>query len=221
MLLQTHEPRHDERPSVSRERTGEPIERRRAAAAAASERAARTAARRAGDAAASDAIAAQPGGAAGDAVATRPDAATGDTVASRPPTAPVPVAPARPLRALRAAAVALAALLAGTGVAVLELRSGHREAPAVWAVFAPAVGWSFVGTGLYAWRRRPENRTGALMVCLGFAWFLFALDAADAPALYTVALVAGGMWGGVFLHLGLSFPAGRLEIGRASCRERV
>jgi signal transduction histidine kinase len=78
-------------------------------------------------------------------------------------------------------------------------------------VFAPAVGWSFVGTGLSAWRRRPENRTGALMVRLGLAWFLFALDAADAPALYTLALVAGGTWGGVFLHLGLSFPGGRLE----------
>ena len=48
------------------------------------------------------------------------------------------------------------------------------------------------------------------MVLLGFAWFLFTLDAANSAALYTLALVAGGMWGGVFLHLGLSFPTGRL-----------
>ena len=60
-------------------------------------------------------------------------------------------------------------------------QSAHQEAKAVWAIFGPAVGWSFVGTGLYAWRRRPENRTGALMVLLGFAWFLFTLDAANSP----------------------------------------
>src|ERR671916_1198281 len=110
----------------------------------------------------------------------------------------------------RVAAIIVAAVAAGALVVVLELASDHREAKAVWAVFGPAVGWSFVGTGLYAWRRRPESRTGALMVLLGFAWFLFTLDAADSPLVYTFALVAGGLWGGVFLHLGLSFPTGRL-----------
>src|SRR4051794_32891634 len=108
------------------------------------------------------------------------------------------------------AAIAAAALAAGAGVVALELASDHQNAATVWAIFGPTVGWCFVGTGLYAWRRRPENRTGALMVLLGFAWFLFTLDAADAPAVHTFALVAGGLWGGVFLHLGLSFPGGRL-----------
>ena len=106
----------------------------------------------------------------------------------------------------RAVAIGLAALAAGAGVVVLELTSDHRDARVVWAVFAPAVGWSFVGTGLYAWRRRPESRIGALMVLLGFAWFLFTLNAANSPLLYTIAMVAGGLWGGVFLHLGLSYP---------------
>ena len=83
----------------------------------------------------------------------------------------------------------------------------------MWAIFGPAVGWSFIGTGLYAWRRRPESRTGALMTLLGFAWFLFTLDSANAPLVYTFALVTGGLWGGVFLHIGLSFPSGRLAPG--------
>jgi signal transduction histidine kinase len=110
----------------------------------------------------------------------------------------------------RIVAIAAAALAAGVFVIALELASDHREARVVWAVFAPAVGWSFIGTGLNAWRVQPQNRTGRLMVLLGFAWFLFTLDAADAPWLYTVGLVTGGLWGGVFLHLGLSFPSGRL-----------
>ena len=110
----------------------------------------------------------------------------------------------------RAGAVAALALLAGIAVGALQLASDHREAVAVWVVFAPAVCWSFVGTGLYAWRHRPESRIGALMVALGFAWLLFCLQAADAPALYAFAIVAGGLWGSVFLHIGLSFPTGRL-----------
>jgi len=111
----------------------------------------------------------------------------------------------------RVAVTIAAALVAGAVVAALELSSDHRDAKIVWAVFGPAVGWSFVGTGLYASRRRPESRTGVLMIALGFAWFLFTLDAANSPLVYTFALVAGGLWGALFLHLGLSFPTGRLR----------
>ena len=117
----------------------------------------------------------------------------------------------RPMPAARTWAIVAAALLAGLGVMAVQVLSDHQDAKAVWAVFAPAVGWSFVGTGLYAWRRRPDSRTGALMVLLGFAWFVYTLDAANPPAVYTLALVLGGLWGGVFLHLGLSFPTGRLQ----------
>jgi len=113
----------------------------------------------------------------------------------------------------RMRAVVLAALAAGGGVVAVVLASDHQDAKAVWAVFGPAVGWSFIGTGLYAWRRRPESRTGALMILLGFAWFLFTLSSANSPLVYTFALVTGGLWGGVFLHIGLSFPSGRLAPG--------
>ena len=56
---------------------------------------------------------------------------------------------------MRTATIIVAALAAGACVIVLELASDHRDAPVVWAVFAPAVIWSFVGTGLYAWQARP------------------------------------------------------------------
>ena len=118
------------------------------------------------------------------------------------------------MTAARARAVVLAALAAGGGLVVLVLASDHQEARTVWAIFGPAVGWSFVGTGLYAWRRRPESRIGVLMILLGFAWFLSVLETANSPLVYTVALVTGGLWGGVFLHLGVSFPSGRLTASR-------
>ena len=95
-------------------------------------------------------------------------------------------------------------------IAQLPLLTNGCPPVAVYDVIHNLSGVSFAACGLVAWRRRPENRTGALMVLLGFAWFVFTLDAADAPLVHTFALVAGGLWGGVFLHLGLSFPSGRL-----------
>ena len=115
------------------------------------------------------------------------------------------------MSAARVSAVAVAALAAGALVIALELTSEHRDAKVVWAVFGPVVGWSFISTGVYASRRYPESRIGSLMILLGFAWFLFTLDAANSTLVYTLALVAGGLWGALFLHLGLSFPTGRLR----------
>jgi signal transduction histidine kinase len=112
----------------------------------------------------------------------------------------------------RAAALLGAALVAGLAVAALQLSSDHRDPVAVWVVFAPAVCWSFVPTGLYAWRHRPESRIGTLMVALGFAWLLFCLQAADDPVIYAIGVVTGGLWGSLFLHIGLSFPTGRLPM---------
>jgi signal transduction histidine kinase len=114
----------------------------------------------------------------------------------------------------RMRAIVLAAIVAGAGVIALVLTSDHQESKAVWAVFGPAVGWNFVGTGLYAWRRRPESRIGVLMVLLGFAWFLSTLNAANSALVWTAGLVTAGLWGGVFLHLAVSFPTGRLESRR-------
>src|SRR4051812_38920859 len=221
MLVQANEPRHDDQPRTARERTGEPIARDRVPC---ERRPAPARIERVGATARDDGVRdphadasrhARHDGATdrgGDA-ARAPRTARPDQIAAGGATTAAPTE--RRLTPGRAAVVGVVALLAGVAVAALELRSDHHQAREVWAVFAPAVGWSFVGTGLYAWRRRPENRTGALMVRLGLAWFLFAFDAADAPALYSLALVAGGTRGGVFPPRGLASrpapPAPRLD----------
>ena len=114
----------------------------------------------------------------------------------------------------RMRAVALAALVCGAAVLALLAASDHQDSKAVWAIFGPGIGWSFIGVGLYAWRRRPESRTGALMVLMGFTWFLAGLSFANSPLLYSAAFIIGGLWGGVFLHLVMAFPSGRLAPGR-------
>ena len=105
----------------------------------------------------------------------------------------------------RVRTIAAAAVAAGAIVVAVVLTSDHQDAKAVWAIFGPAVGWSFIGTGLYAWRRRPESRIGALMVLLGFAWFLSTLESANSPLVYTLALLARRA-------LGRRLPAPRREL---------
>jgi signal transduction histidine kinase len=114
---------------------------------------------------------------------------------------------------LRTLAIALAALAAGVGVSLVALTSDQVGTPVAWAIAGPAVGWTFVATGLYAWHRRPENRTGALMVLLGFAWLNFMLGTGDSATVRAYAEVTGGLWGAVFLHIGISFPSGRVAPG--------
>ena len=66
----------------------------------------------------------------------------------------------------------------------------------------------------YAWRIRPQYRTGELMILLGFAWFLFTLDGADDPTAYTLRA-------GPRRAVGERVPAPRAELpDRAADRAR-
>jgi signal transduction histidine kinase len=126
------------------------------------------------------------------------------SVAARPVGRPIPTV-------RRMAALGIAAFAAGAGVGALVLSSDHFTDSATLAVFGPLIGWSFIGTGLYAWRRRPESQFGVLMIALGFAWFLGPLPAAESPLLFTLGIPLGSVWGAVFIHMLVTFPSGRLE----------
>jgi hypothetical protein len=71
------------------------------------------------------------------------------------------------------------------------------------------VGWSLIGCGLVASRRRPESHTGRLMAATGFTWFLGNF------ANVGVAAVAWAATHLVYLHRGplvqsvLAYPSGR------------
>jgi signal transduction histidine kinase len=112
---------------------------------------------------------------------------------------------------IRTLTIVLAALVCGGAVVPLVLATDHQDAKAVWAVFGPIAGWSFIGTGLYARRLRPESGVGMLMVLFGFAWFLSGFGLANAPLPYTVGQIVGGLWGGLFLQLVMTFPSGHLS----------
>ena len=105
----------------------------------------------------------------------------------------------------------VAGLLSGGVIVGFALASDHAPAAGAYAVLMLTIGWGFVGTGLFAWWRRPENRVGLLMTAVGFAWALASLKDLDAAVVHTIGLFAVALLGALAIHLVLVFPSGRPE----------
>jgi signal transduction histidine kinase len=108
--------------------------------------------------------------------------------------------------------IALLAVAAGLGVAVLVVGSDREPSPAAAsAALAFIVGLAYIGSGLIARRQRPENRLGAVMIFIGFAWFVTFLADANESLLFTLGTVLEDLYLIGFVYLVLSFPTGRLR----------
>ena len=117
-----------------------------------------------------------------------------------------PVAPA-------AAGGVLAGLTLVLGLAG-ELPVVHDDVQVVSGV---AIGCAWLAAGVVGWRRRPENRTGALMTAVGLAYFAPPVASAAGDVGASLALLFGGAWLAVAAHAFLAFPRGDL----ASRPERI
>jgi signal transduction histidine kinase len=117
------------------------------------------------------------------------------------------------MTALRRALWGLAAagLTLGLAALALILSSDFIDLPGVWAAVTLVIGWGFIGTGLFAWGRRPDNRVGMLMTATGFAWLLGAGGLSDLPLVFALGHVLGSLYLAVAVHLLLAFPGGRLQ----------
>src|ERR671919_497919 len=108
-------------------------------------------------------------------------------------------------------ALGLAAVAIGGGASTLiltEARAGFSEVELAVSVLA---GWSFIGSGLLAWTRRPENRTGPLLMLVGLTFFAGLLNSADHDALNTLGAWVRPLHFVVFVYVLLAFPSGRLD----------
>jgi signal transduction histidine kinase len=72
-----------------------------------------------------------------------------------------------------------------------------------------AVGWSLIGCGLVASRRRPESRTGLLMAATGFTWFLGNFASVGVAAVAWAAAHLMYLHRGPLVQLVLTYPSGR------------
>jgi signal transduction histidine kinase len=116
---------------------------------------------------------------------------------------------------------AIAALGVAVGIAAEYVAiHGLYEYSPVDAVRDVAVGWSYIGAGLIAWRRRPTSRIGPLMIVVGFTWFVGNFGSAfglpgfpsDGPAMLVVAIASsfGGLQRAFQTMMIVSYPTGRL-----------
>jgi signal transduction histidine kinase len=116
---------------------------------------------------------------------------------------------------LRRALVALAAVGFVAGAVPLALalanEGGHQRE--LIAITGPLIGWTFIGTGIYAWLRRPENRIGALMTAVGFSACLAGLRVATEPWVFVIGLLFITSQWALLYHMLLAFPGGTLQSG--------
>jgi signal transduction histidine kinase len=110
-----------------------------------------------------------------------------------------------------------AAVFAGAAAVALTLTSDHEEHPALTTVLLLFVSMSFVIAGLIGWARRPANRTGMIMVAVGYGVFAASLYEANYSVPFTIGTIVGSLFIAIFLHLLLAYPSGRLlsRSGRA------
>jgi signal transduction histidine kinase len=114
------------------------------------------------------------------------------------------------LRRALLALFALGVIFAGLDVA-LALTSTHEDQKVVTAILGPLIGLSFIGTGVFAWWRRPLNRFGLLMTGVGFAWFLSGLTESNNSTVFTIGSYVEPLYLVIVIQMVLSFPTGRLE----------
>lgn len=123
------------------------------------------------------------------------------------PTAPrVRSALSRSLDRALVSVALLSALLVVTAVGLVPL-----DGPAGLLLAAlPAVLGVYVVAGLIAWKRRPSNGMGFLIVFAGIMVFVGAAGNTDVPTLVAISAIGATLALPAIVHLLLAFPSGRL-----------
>jgi PAS domain S-box-containing protein len=106
-----------------------------------------------------------------------------------------------------------AALVSGTAASAFVYSSDHIDLPRLQAVLIALVGGSFIAAGLIARTRRPVNRTGLLLIAVGFTWFLGGLIGTSQSLAWSIGVLVMALPAGFLIHLLLAYPSGRLQSG--------
>src|SRR5690349_18527461 len=109
-----------------------------------------------------------------------------------------------------AIATAVAAAVAAT-FALAPISHASREAAAFESAGRVAVIGIPVAIGLYAWRRAPFARLGALLTASGLVWLVATFSLANGTVAYSIGRVADWVGWAAILYLVLAFPEGRLK----------
>jgi signal transduction histidine kinase len=91
----------------------------------------------------------------------------------------------------------------------LATEEGHQRT--LIAVTGPLIGWAFIGTGIFAWLREPENRLGALMTAVGFSACIAGLRVSTESWVFIFGLLFITSQWALLYHMLLAFPTGSLR----------
>ena len=106
--------------------------------------------------------------------------------------------------------------MVGAAASALMLVSDHQDVPRLQAVLIALTGGSFIAAGLIARTRRPQNRTGLLLIAVGFSWFVSAgLIGSNDSLPWTIGVSLSAVPAGFLIHLLLAYPSGRLQSQRS------
>jgi PAS domain S-box-containing protein len=105
------------------------------------------------------------------------------------------------------------ALFLVEAIACVAVIAATSEGTNRWSTiaFMLTVGTAFVGSGLVALARRPENRTGIYLAAVGYFGFLNGLTASTNEWVFALGFAAEGFIWIPFTALILAFPTGQLE----------
>lgn len=102
-------------------------------------------------------------------------------------------------------------LIIATLAGLVSLRAGAAVAA---IVQAEVVGIAYLVAGAIAWRRRPDNTTGPLLVAIGYSWYIPEFQATPVPAVAGLAFATRRLVNALSAYLLLAFPSGRLGLRR-------
>ena len=116
------------------------------------------------------------------------------------------------MRSLRRALLVLGVvgLIAGAVPLALALANEGAHQRELIAVFGPLTGWAFIGTGIFAWIRQPDNWIGALMTAVGFSACLAGLRVSTESWVFLFGLLFIASQWALLYHMLLAFPTGTL-----------
>jgi len=96
------------------------------------------------------------------------------------------------------------------GVAAIAVKHADGSHPVSDVVLTGLAGFLFLGAGVFAQHRRPDNGVGLLMVVVGFAVFAEDFQLSRDPLVFTVGLLFAHAAAPAIAHLVLAFPRGTL-----------
>jgi hypothetical protein len=105
----------------------------------------------------------------------------------------------------RIALATLGVALGGYAIALAIWKPGVLTLPVAVHV---AIGWSFVAAGFAAWIRRPDNRTGLLMMLAGVVWFGRDFDWYGSGFANHLSALSENLFLGLVAHQVIVFPYG-------------